>query len=148
MAFKHIVRIVNTDLDGNKPIGHALIKIRGVGTTFANSVCLVASVDKAHKTGELSDADIKKLNDVVKNPGKFNFPTWMMNRRKDYITGEDKHILTSDLDFTKGQDVRRMQKTKSYTGLRLQAGLPVRGQKTRSNFRKQKGKVTGVKRNK
>jgi small subunit ribosomal protein S13 len=146
--FKHIVRVVNTDLDGNKPIYHALNKIKGVGKVFANSACLVAGVDRFKKTGNLEDADIKKLDDIIRNPKKYNIPIWMLNRRKDYITGEDKHLLSADLDFTRQQDIRRMQKTKSYKGFRHQAGLTVRGQRTRSNFRRQKGKVQGVKRKK
>lgn len=144
--FKHIVRIVNTDLDGNKPIGHALTKIKGIGPIFANSICLLSEVDWHAKTGNLDDSSIKKLNDILKNPVKYNIPSFMFNRRKDYDSGEDKHLLTSDIDFIQGHDLRRMKKTKSYKGLRHQRGLPVRGQRTRSNFRRNKGKVQGVKR--
>ena len=140
-----MVRVVNTDLDGNKPIAHALTKIRGVGKMFANSACLVAGIDRQQKVGEMPDTDVKKIDDIIKNPLKFKIPEYMLNRRKDYLTGTDKHLLTSDLTFTQGQDVRRLQKTKSFRGLRLQAGLPVRGQRTRSNFRRNKGKVMGVK---
>jgi len=146
--FKHIVRVVNTDLDGRKQIAHALTKIKGVGRMYANSICLIANVDKHHKTGELPEEQIKKLNEIIRNPSKYNVPDWMLNRRKDTLTGKDKHLLTSDLDFTRQQDFRRMSKTKSYRGLRLQAGLTVRGQRTKSNFRRNKGKVTGVKRSK
>ena len=146
--FKHIVRVVNSDLDGHKPIGHALTKIRGVGRMFANSVCNVAGIEWKSKTGELPEADVKKLTEIIKNPLKYNIPKWMFNRRKDYKTGEDKHILTSDLEFSQTSDRRRMQKIKSYRGLRLAVGLTVRGQRTRSNFRHNKGKVQGVKRKK
>jgi len=146
--FKHIVRVVNTDLDGNKPIAHALTKIKGVGVMLANSVCLIGDVDRTKKTGTLNDSEIKKLNDIIREPKKFNIPEFMFNRRKDFETGEDKHILTSDINFIQGHDVRRLKKTKSYRGLRLQAGLPVRGQRTKSNFRRNKGKVQGVKRKK
>jgi small subunit ribosomal protein S13 len=144
--FKHIVRVVNTDLDGNKPIGHALTKIRGVGRMFASSAILIAGLDWRKKAGELTEAEVKKITDVIANPGKYKFPVWMFNRRKDYKTGEDKHILTSDLEFTQTNDVRRLQKIKSYRGLRHAVGLTVRGQRTRSNFRKNKGKVMGVRR--
>ena len=144
--FKHIVRVVNTDLDGNKPIGHALTKIRGVGRMFASSVCNVAGIDWTSKTGELPEPDVKKLTEIIKSPVKFKIPEWMFNRRKDYKTGEDKHILTSDLEFTQTSDLRRMSKIKSYRGLRRSIGLTVRGQRTRSNFRRNKGKVQGVKR--
>lgn len=144
--YKHIVRIVNTDLDGAKPIGHALTKIKGIGKMMANAVCQVAGVSRTAQTGRLSEGDVKALDNTIRNPGRL--PEWLYNRRKDYATGEDKHLLTSDLDFTQNNDIRRLKKVKSRRGLRLQAGLPVRGQRTKSNFRRNKGKVKGVKRKK
>lgn len=146
MAFRHIVRIVNTDLPGNLPIAHALTKIRGVGFMFANSVCNVAKVEKRAKTGELEEADVRRLDDIIRHPAKYNFPNWMLNRRNDWETGEDKHLLISELEFVRSNDIRRLQRIKSYRGLRHAWGQPTRGQKTRSNFRKNKGKVMGVKR--
>ncbi len=143
MEFKYLVRIANTDLDGNKPIGTALRKVKGVGFQIANAVCYLAKVEKGKKTGELTDAEIKKLDERIKSPKEL--PTWMFNRRKDYETGEDKHIILSDIRFTKDNDVKRLKKIKSYRGSRHTFGLPSRGQRTKSNFRKNKGKVTGVK---
>lgn len=146
--FRHIVRVVNTDLDGNKAIADALRKIKGVGFIFANMICSMAGIDKKQKTGHMLDAEINKLDEILRNPAKFNIPAYMLNRRRDYETGEDIHILTTDLKFVQDNDKKRMGKTKSYRGMRLAMGLPVRGQKTRSNFRKNKGKVQGVKRKK
>ncbi len=144
--FKHIVRIVNTDLDGNTPIRHALTKIKGVGYMFANGICNVAMIEKTKKTGHLSDDEIKRLEDIVKNPAKHSIPVWMLNRRKDFETGVDRHIVASDLGFIQNNDIRRLKRIKSYRGMRHAFGLPVRGQRTRSNFRRNKGKVMGVKR--
>lgn len=146
--FKHLVRVANTDLDGNKAILYALTKIKGVNFMFANAVLSVANIDKTKKAGNLSDADVEKLNDIVRNPTKYKISAWIFNRRKDYDTGDDKHLLTSDLDFTKDNDLKRLKKIKSYRGLRHAWGLPVRGQRTRSNFRRNKGNVLGVKRKK
>jgi small subunit ribosomal protein S13 len=146
MAYKHIVRIVNTDLNGSLPIAHALTKIKGVGFMFANSVCNIAHMGKDRKTGDLDETEIRRLDEIIRNPAKFGMPNWMLNRRKDFDTGEDKHLLTSDSDFTRSNDIRRLQRIRSYRGLRHAWGLPVRGQRTRSNFRKNKGKVMGVKR--
>lgn len=143
--FKHLVRIVNTDLDGNKPILAALRKIKGVSFMYANMICELTSLDKKQKAGEMADADIEKLEDAVKNPEKFGAPVWMLNRRKDYETGEDKHLLSGDIAYSKENDLKRLKMIKSYKGIRHMMGLPVRGQNTRSNFRKNKGKVTGVK---
>ena len=82
--FRYFVRIVNTDLDGNKNIGNALKKIKGVSFMFSNMVCNLAGIDKMAKTGYLSDEQVKKLDEVLNNPSKFNVPSWMLNRRKNY----------------------------------------------------------------
>ena len=144
--FKHIVRIANTDLDGNKPIAHALRKIKGVGFGFASAICSVTSVQKEKKTGVLSEQEIKKLDSAIRDPASVKIPLWMLNRRKDYETGEDKHIITGNLDFVKDNDIKRLKKIKSNRGMRHAWRLPLRGQRTRSNFRKNKGKGSlGVK---
>lgn len=146
--FKHLVRIVNTDLDGNKAIAPALRRIKGVDFMFANMACVLTGVKKDKKTGYLLDGEIKKLDEVIRNPKKYNAPSWTLNRRKDYEEGTDKHILTTDIKFIQDNDIKRLKKIKSYKGMRHAWGLPVRGQKTKSNFRRNKGKVTGVKRGK
>jgi len=143
--FRYLVRIVNTDLDGNKPIYHALLKIKGVGPMFANMACALARMDKFKKTGYLSDTEAQRLDEVIRSPQKYGAPIWMLNRRKDYETGEDKHLLLSDIEFVKGNDIKRLQMIKSYRGTRHAAGQPSRGQSTKSHFRRNKGKVQGVK---
>ena len=144
-AFKHIVRVANVDVPGNKPIRIAMKKIKGIGTNLADSLCLVAGVNKQTKAGELSELEIKKLNDSIKNITTTTIPKWMLNRQKDYESGENRHIITGDLAFVKDNDIKRLKKIKSNRGIRHGKGLPVRGQRTRSNFRKSKGKVVGVK---
>lgn len=141
--FRHIVRIANVDLPGEKVIRFALTKIKGVGVNFADAVCIAAGVDKTLKTGNLNDADVQKLTETLNNPE--NVPTWLYNRKKDYESGEDKHILSGTLNFVQDNDLKRLKKIKTLRGIRHQKGLPVRGQRTRSNFRKSKGKVVGVK---
>ncbi|MBT5271967.1 30S ribosomal protein S13 [Candidatus Woesearchaeota archaeon] len=145
-AFRHIVRIADTDLDGNKPLYHALTKIKGVGVMFANMVCNFSKIDKEKKVGDLDNKEVEVLTDIVQNPKKYKAPEWMLNRRKDYFSGEDKHIVVGDLKFAKENDLRRLKKIKAYRGTRHMFGLPSRGQRTKSNFRKNKGKVQGVKR--
>ncbi|PIN86460.1 30S ribosomal protein S13 [Candidatus Woesearchaeota archaeon CG10_big_fil_rev_8_21_14_0_10_44_13] len=144
--FRHIVRIANTDLEGNKPIGHALMKIKGIGFMFANAICNSTGIDRNKRTGNLTEADIKKIDEIIRNPERYNLPVWLFNRRNDYDSGESKHLITSDIKFTVENDVKRLRMIKSYRGIRHSLGLPVRGQKTRSNFRKNKGNVLGVKR--
>ncbi len=143
---KYFVRIAQTDLEGSKPIKHSLLKIKGIGFMLANAVCDVSGMDKKKKTGYLTDEEVKKIDEVLNDPLKFNIPSWLLNRRRDIETGEDKHLLTANLTFAQENDVKMMKKTKSYRGLRHAFGLPVRGQRTKSNFRRDKGKGSlGVK---
>jgi small subunit ribosomal protein S13 len=145
---RHLVRIANTDLDGNKPIIQALKKIKGIGFSLAKAICYSANIDERAKTGLLTDAQVQKLEVVAKNMSKHGIPQWMFNRRKDPETGEELHLLTSELDFAKSNDIRLLKKVKAYKGVRHMYGLPVRGQRTRSNFRRNKGKPMGVIRSK
>lgn len=143
---KYFVRIANTDLDGKKPIGHALTKIKGIGFMFSNMVCSLADIDKRKIAGIMSDNEVKRIDDIIKDPVKAGAPVWILNRRSDPIEGTNAHLITSNLTFTQDNDVKLMKKIKTYKGIRHSLGLPVRGQKTRSNSRKNKGKVLGVKR--
>lgn len=142
--FKHIVRIANVDLPGNKKIAFSLTKIKGIGINFSHAACIAAAVDLNKKTGYLTQQEIERLNNTVINPLKNGIPIWMFNRKKDYETNEDKHLLMGVLQFTHENDLKRLKKIKSYRGVRHIKGLPVRGQRTRSNFRHNKGKVVGV----
>lgn len=142
--FKHLVRIANVDLPGEKQIRWGLTKIKGVGINFADAVCILAGVPKMTKTGTLSDEQIAKINYVFTDFNKSGMPTWMFNRRKDYDGGDDKHLITGNLLFARDNDIKLMKKIRSYKGMRHTKGLPVRGQRTRSNFRRSKGKVVGV----
>jgi small subunit ribosomal protein S13 len=142
--FRHIVRIAHVDLAGDKPIKISLKKIKGVGFNLAGAVCNLAGIWKGKKTGELTDSEIKKLDSVLTNPKENGIPVWMFNRRKDYETGEDKHLLMGTLDFVKDNTLKRLKKIKCYKGTRHSKGLPARGQRTKANFRRSKGKVVGV----
>lgn len=143
---KQIVRIINKDLFGHIQLCTALSKIQGIGYSFSNAVCNVLEFPKTKKIGTLEKEEIKKIEDVIKNPEKYKIPSYIFNRRKDMETGKDKHIITSDLKLTKEFDIKRLRKIKCYRGMRHSWGLPVRGQKTKGHFRK--GKSMGVKKKK
>jgi small subunit ribosomal protein S13 len=139
-----LVRIVNVDIKGSKALYYGLTKIKGVSFSYANAVCHLCGVDQHKKIGYLTKEDIGKVEDVLLNPSKHNIPNWMLNRRRDMETGEDKHILSGDIKFTVENDIRRLQKIKSRRGMRHAWKLPVRGQRTKGNFRK--ATAVGVKR--
>ena len=73
-SFKHIVRIVNVDLPGNKSIHWALTDIKGIGINFADAVCSIAHVPKETKAGNLTEEQLKRLNEVIMNPLQNGFP--------------------------------------------------------------------------
>ena len=140
---KIIVRIANTDLSGSKDIYTGLRKIKGINFMFSNAICNVLNLDKRRKVGTLDDKEIKEIDDIIANP---KFPSWLLNRRKDYDAGSDLHISGSKLKLAKEFDIKRLKKIRSYRGMRHAFGLPVRGQKTRSHFRK--GRSVGVQKKK
>lgn len=139
---KQIVRIVNTDIIGTKQVSHALTQIYGVNYSLSEAVCTTLKIDKQLKIGSLTDDQIKKMEQVIKNPGQFNIPSFLLNRRVDPEIGKDLHFTSSDLKLSKEFDIKMFKKIKSYRGIRHALGLTLRGQRTRSNFRK--GKSLGV----
>lgn len=142
--FKHLVRISRKDVNGNKTIKHGLTDIKGVGLSLSRTIGIVLGFDLDSKIGYISDDDVVKIENILKDPKKFNIPDWMLNRCEDYTTGETIHLIESDLDMSLRDDLNRMRKTRSYKGRRHEVGLPVRGQRTKSTFRK--GSSVGVRR--
>ena len=139
---RQIVRIINADVPGEKQIRMGLTCVTGVGHSFSAAICNQLRLDNSRKVGTLSNEEIKKIEDVIKNPQNHKIPPFMFNRKKDPESGQDRHLNSADLKLSKEFDIKKFKKIKSYKGIRHALGLPVRGQKTRSNFRK--GKAVGV----
>lgn len=140
---KYIVRILNTDLDGNRSVQMALTGIKGVGRRNAAVLTQQAEIDPSETLGLLSDETISRLRTVVEAANE-HLPVWMKNRRKDLLSGEDKHLMGTELMLTRREELDIMRKTRSYKGIRHERGLRVRGQRTRSTGRK--GATVGVSR--
>ncbi len=144
--FKHMVRIARRDVDGNKTIENALADIKGIGKALSRAISIAMGYDLEQKIGYVSDEDVIKIEEALRDPQQYDIPEWMLNRRNDYETGNTMHLIESDLDMTLRDDLNRMKKTRSYKGRRHEVGLPVRGQRTKSTFRK--GSSVGVRRRK
>ncbi len=143
--FKTIVRLGEVDCDGSKPVKVAIRRIKGVSFMLSNAIAQVSGLgDK--KLGELSEKELEKLKEILENPEKFNIPSWLYNRRRDPETGENKHLIASQLQITQKMDINKLKKLRCYRGIRHALGLPVRGQRTKYSFRK--GKTVGVKKSK
>ena len=132
-----LVRILGTDIRSSASLVYGLAKIKGVSYMFANATCVALSFNKTTKVGELSEKEIEKIEEFLSNPNK-DLPTWLLNSQNDVQTGENLHYAGKDLEYNNLQLRRRVSKTKSYKALRYKARLPVRGQRTKSNFRRSK----------
>lgn len=145
--FNYIVRVIGKDLDGTKNIELALQGIKGIGQRsgglIASEFRIKNKIPKTKLLGELTEEEIKKLEEIILEPEKHNLPKWTLNRQKDFDEGVDKHLTMNDLAFTLRNDQSRLAEIKSYRGLRRMWGLPVRGQKTKSKHRG-KGGTVGV----
>ena len=140
---KRIVRLLATDIDGNLSVERALRKIKGISFMFSRAVCIKSDVDRKKKIGLVTEAELKNLERIIKT---HEMPAWMVNRRKDLETGKDLHVVMSDLDLKRREDINLLKRMHSYKGVRHELGQPVRGQRTRSSFRTSKS--VGVSRKK
>jgi small subunit ribosomal protein S13 len=142
--FRRIVRVLDTDIDGELPLVYGLTAVKGIGYTFSLAVCRVLGLDPYMKLGYLTDEEVKNIEAVVREPLKYHIPEWYYNRRKDYTTGENIHLTGATLLFHVKEDIEREKKIKSWRGVRHIYGLKVRGQRTRTTGRT--GVTVGVKR--
>jgi small subunit ribosomal protein S13 len=142
--FRIIVRLYGTSLDGTKPLPYALCGIKGMGIRVSRGVVKGLGLDPTMRLGDLSDSEIKRLEDVLENPAARGLPSWLLNRRKDPQTGGDLHLLTSDLTLRVKGDIDLMREIRSWKGERHGRGLKVRGQRTKTTSRK--GRSVGVSR--
>jgi len=134
-GFRHIVRIVDVDVPGELPLSWGLTWIKGVGYSFALAICRVLGYDPRTRVGFLSDEDVAKIEEALRNPEKYGLPQWMFNRRKDYETGRDMHLVGADLIFYARQDIDREIRIRSWRGMRHAMGYKVRGQRTHTTGR-------------
>lgn len=144
--FRYVVRVAGTDIDGNLKVVHGLAGIKGIGVTTAMAIVRKLGIDPDKKTGFLTDEEVAKIEDLLQNPKRYGLPSWLFNRRKDYETGTDIHLVGSELIFKAKQDIEREKRIKSWKGIRHALGLKVRGQRTHTTGRL--GVTVGVRKKK
>ncbi len=137
-----MIRILSKDIPGNIKIYAGLTKIKGISWSMSNAICKIMEIDKSKKIGDLDKEEIVKITEFIKNP---TVPEYLFNKQSDFTTGEKKHLTGIDLELKTEFDIKRLKKIKNYRGLRHMSGLPLRGQRTKSNFRKNKMKGVGIK---
>ncbi len=92
-----------------------------------------------------TDEEVEKLQEMIEDIPDL-VPGWMLNRNRDYDSGEDLHLVSSELELTHGEDINRLRKIRCYKGVRHEQGKKVRGQRNCSNGRA--GSTVGVVRKK
>ncbi|KAK7094809.1 small ribosomal subunit protein uS13 [Littorina saxatilis] len=140
--FQHILRVLNTNIDGRRKIMFAITSIKGVGRRFSNVVCKKANVDITKRAGELSEEEVERIITVMSNPRQYKIPDWFLNRQKDVKDGRFGQMLSNQLDNKLREDLERLKKIRAHRGLRHYWGLRVRGQHTKTTGRR--GRTVGV----
>ncbi|MFH1450922.1 MAG: 30S ribosomal protein S13 [archaeon] len=141
---RKIVRLMRRDLPGEVNIETALRSLKGVSFMTARAIRKKSGFDRNILIGDLTEQEMKTLEKILEAPHSFDFPHWLLNRRKDPETGIDTHNVETNLMLVNREDLGIMKKIRVYRGVRHMFNLPVRGQRTRSTGRK--NKTVGVQR--
>jgi len=140
---RHIVRIANSDLEGKRSVQYGLTGIKGISRRTAKIITVNAGVDPKAILGYISDADTERLQSSVDSISSI-LPSWMVNKQNEIMSGEDRHLIGTDVLLGLNEDLNLMKKMRSYKGVRHDRGLRVRGQRSRSTGRR--GRTVGVSR--
>jgi len=141
--YRHILRIMGTDVQGTLKIVYALTKIKGVSLSLSNAILKKAEVNPDVRVGFLTETELNKIEEIIEDPTKYGLPTWLFNKRKNAETGKDIHLISADLVLRTKTDIDEAKAIRSWRGYRHAYGLKVRGQHTKTTGRA--GKALGVK---
>lgn len=112
-----MARIAGVDLPRGKRMEIALTYIYGIGRTSAQKILTEAGVDWSMKSDQLTEGQVSNIRKII----------------------DEKHKVEGDLRRQVSMDIKRLMDLGSYRGLRHRKGLPVRGQRTKTNSRTRKG---------
>ena len=117
-----MARIASVVIPSEKQVETALTYIYGIGPTTSKAILAEAKIKPTTRVKDLTEAEEQKLNDIIS--------------AKYSVEGDLKRLVTNN--------IKRLKDINSYKGLRHKAGLPVNGQRTRTNARTRKGKAIAV----
>jgi small subunit ribosomal protein S13 len=112
-----VPRLLGVDIPNDKKVAIALTYLYGVGPKIAREACVKTKVDAEKKARELDEDELSRLSTLLE---------------RDYT-------VEGPLRRAVGQAIHRLREIKCYRGMRHRSGLPVRGQRTRTNARTRKG---------
>ncbi len=113
-----MARIVGVDLPKDKPIGTALTYIFGIGQSSGLKICKEAEVDAGIRTRDLTDEQVRSIRNAIQQGFK----------------------VEGGLKAEVNMNIKRLIDIGCYRGMRHKQGLPVRGQRTKTNARNRKGR--------
>ncbi len=112
-----MARIAGVDIPNNKRVEIALTYIYGIGRKSANDILAATGINPDTRAKDLTEEEIAKLRDVIEN----------------------SYTVEGDLRREVSLNIKRMVEINCYRGIRHRKGLPVRGQRTKTNARTRKG---------
>ena len=142
--FQHIIRLVNTNIDGKQNVMYALTKIQGIGRRFANLALKKAEVDIRKRCGELTNEELERVMQIVQNPREYKIPDWFLNRQRDIKDGKTSQAVANVLQVKLRDDIERLKKMRNHRGLRHYWMIRVRGQHTKTTGRRARVHVGGA----
>lgn len=117
-----MARIASVTIPSEKQVWIALTYVYGIGRTTSKAILAEAKIEPTTRVKDLTEAEIQKINDLIST--------------KCTVEGDLKRLVTNN--------IKRLKDINSYKGVRHKAGLPVNGQRTRTNARTRKGKAIAV----
>jgi small subunit ribosomal protein S13 len=128
-----MARIAGIDIPRDKRVVISLTYIHGIGRTTSEKVLKMANINPDARVRDLSDEDVARLRQVI-----------------DRLSSEKEILIEGDLRREVAMNIKRLTEIGTYRGLRHRRGLPVHGQRTRTNARSRRGpkRTVGVRRKK
>lgn len=117
-----MARIAGVTIPSEKQVGTALTYIYGIGPHFASTILAAAKVEPTTRVKDLTEAEEQRLREII----------------------DANYTVEGDLQRQVTNNIKRLKDINAYRGLRHKAGLPVHGQRTRTNARTRKGKGIAV----
>ena len=114
-----MARIVGVDIPRNKKINYSLQYIHGIGKRTADVLCTKANIDKNLRVHQLTEEQVVSIRNAISELG---------------------YLVEGELRSSNAMNIKRLKDIGTYKGIRHRRGLPVNGQRTKTNARTRKGK--------